>query len=583
MNRCSIKSLIKDTLKFKKELILGNLFAILATLATVTVPLFIPLLIDELLLHKSHTLTDFVAKYITPMNLTGYVFFFLFLTIFLRFLGFVFASLQVKMLTIVSKNISFKIRQNAIQHLKKVSLKEYERFSPGAITSKLVTDINTIDTFIGSTVGKLIVSILILIFTSIILLVINWKLALFILLTNPIVVLVTAKMARKVGFLKRKENQAVEEFQEQLNDTLELFNQIKAVNKEDYFFNKILNKAKKLKDISIKFGYKSDKSMRLSYLSFLSGYEVFRSISILAVAYSNLSIGLMLAIFGYLWIMMTPTQDVITFQYNLSNARNACSRVEDIFKLKQEREVKKSIDPFKNSLNIELKELNFGYDDRLILKDISLKIDAKSKVAIVGPSGSGKSTLANLIASFYEPNSGDILYNNISYQKIDPKIIRKNIYLILQHPKLFNDTMRFNLTLGKNYSDEEIKNAIKIAQLEDVIEKLEKKLDTVIGKDGVKLSGGQRQRVAIARMVLANPLCVIFDESTSALDIHTELSLFRELHSFLESKTVITIAHRLSTIEKAEYIFVLEDGRLVDSGEPKELMAKSSGYFASMV
>ncbi len=584
MENCSIKSLFKEALKFKKELILGNIFAILATLATVTVPLFIPLLIDELLLHKSHTLTDFVAKYIMPMSLVGYVFFFLFLTIFLRFLGFVFASQQVKMLTTIAKNISFRIRKKAIEYLKKVSLKEYERFSPGAITSKLVTDIATIDTFIGNTVGKLIVSILILIFTSIILLIINWKLALFILITNPIVVLVTAKMARKVGFLKRKENQATEKFQEELNDTLELFNQIKAANKEEYFFSKVLKKAKELKDIAIEFGYKSDKSMRLSYLSFLSGYEVFRSVAILAVAYSNLSIGLMLAIFGYLWIMMTPTQDVITFQYNLNNAKAACSRVEEIFKLKQEREVKNSKNPFKqNSLEIALYKLFFAYEDKDILKDVTFKIEPLSKVAIVGPSGSGKSTLANLIAGFYEPSRGDLSYNAISYKEIDPRVIRENIYLILQHPKLFNDTIRFNLTLGKEVDESEIKKAIKIAQLQEVIDNLPNGLDTIIGKDGVKLSGGQRQRVAIARMIIANPKVVIFDESTSALDVHTELHLFKELYEFLKDKTVITIAHRLSTIEKAEYIYVLEDGVLVESGTPEELMNKDASYFATMI
>jgi len=172
----------------------------------------------------------------------------------------------------ISKNISLDIREKAINHLKRVALKEYERFSPAGISSKLVTDVETVDNFIGVTVGKLIVSILILLFTSIILLLINWKLALFILITNPIVVFFTAKMARRVGKLKRIQNRAVEEFQEELNDSLELFNQIKASNKEDYFFSRVLKKAKSLKDISIEFSYKSDKAIRLSFFTFLSGY-----------------------------------------------------------------------------------------------------------------------------------------------------------------------------------------------------------------------------------------------------------------------------------------------------------------------
>ena len=581
---CSIKKLFNDIKNYKKELILGNLFALISTLLTVTIPLFIPMLIDELLLHKEPKLTALVAKYIEPMSLVGYVVFFLILTIIMRFLGVIFSNLQVKMLLSVSKDISYKLRQRAIEHLKRVALKEYERFSPGAITSKLVTDIETVDTFIGTTVGKLIISILILIFTSIILLIINWQLALFILITNPIVVFFTAKMARKVGKLKKEQNRSIEQFQEELNDTLELFNQIKAVNKEDYFFSRVLQKAKILKIKSILFGYKSDRALRVSFFTFLSGYELFRSVSILAVAYSNLSIGLMLAIFGYLWIMMTPTQDVISFQYALFNAKASCKRINDIFNLKQERDVKEPVNPFENSVSIELKDLSFAYEeDRLVLKDLNLKIESLSKCAIVGPSGSGKSTLANVIAGFYDPSSGDLLYNNTSYQHILPKTIRENIYLILQHPKLFNDTMRFNLTLGKEYPDELIKKALKIAQLDKVVANLKDGLDTIVGKDGVKLSGGQRQRVAIARMVLENPKVVIFDESTSALDIHTEANLFKELKEFLKDKTVITIAHRLSTIEQAEYIFVLEDGVLVDRGTPNELLSKDSGYFAKMI
>jgi len=583
VSKCEIKRLFKDIFNYKKELLIGNFFALLSTLITVTIPLFIPILIDELLLHKEPRLTAFVANIFGEFSLTGYVIFFLALTIILRYLGVLFATRQVKMLLIVSKDISFKLRKRVIEHLKRVALKEYEKFSPGAITSKLVTDIDTIDQFIGVTVGKMIISILILIFTSIILLLINWKLALFILITNPVVVFFTSKLARRVGKLKKEENKAVQNFQESLNDSLELFNQIKASNKEEYFFSKVEQKAKDLKERSIEFSYKSDRAIRVSFFTFLSGYEIFRSVSILAVAYSNLSIGLMLAIFGYLWIMMAPTQDVINFQYALFNAKSACKRVDELFKLEQERVVKDSFNPFDKDISIEFKSMSFGYSENLVLKDISLKIEPKQKVAIVGPSGSGKSTIANLIAGFYEPNSGDILYSGVSYLKIDPTLIRQNIYLILQHPKLFNDTMRFNLTLGKNYSEDKIKEAMKIAQLSEVVDNLKDGLETIVGKDGVKLSGGQRQRVAIARMVLANPKCVIFDESTSALDVHTEVNLFKDLKEFLANKCVITIAHRLSTIESSEYIFVLEDGKLVDSGRVEDLLKKDSGYFANMI
>ncbi len=583
---CRITDLLRRTLHYRSALIRGNLAALLATLLTVTIPLFIPILVDELLLKKSHTMTGWVAEHIHPMSLEGYVFFFLALVIVLRGLGFLLNVYQVKTFLGVSKDLAYRLRRSAVEHLERVSLKEYETSSSGAIASRLVTDIATVDTFVGTTVSKFVISILTLIFTAVVLLIIDWKLALFILVTNPVVVFFTAKLARNVGRLKREENRAVEAFQSALTETLELFHQIRAANKEEYFFSRIVREARSLRDRSVDYGYKSDRAMRLSFLIFLSGYELFRSVSILAVAYGGLSVGLMLAVFGYLWIMMTPTQDVINFQYALASARAACRRIDGIFAMEREPEVKQSEDPFRGKVTVAIRteDLSFGYrEDRQILKQISLEITAGAKVALVGPSGSGKTTLANLLVGFYPVQGGEIYYDEVPSRRIALPVIRAHIHVILQHPKLFNDTMRFNLTLGREYPPERIETAIRIAQLEDVIATLEHGLDTQVGRDGVRLSGGQRQRVAIARMILLDPEVVIFDESTSALDVHTEAKLFAELEAYLRPKTVVTIAHRLSTIEKAEYVFVLEDGHLADQGTPAELMAREEGYFARMI
>lgn len=585
-NSCSIQKILHQTLNYKDALIKGNLVAIIATLLAVTIPLFIPVLVDELLLKQGDTMTGWVRDHLFVMSLAGYVFFFLALTLIMRGAGFLLNVIQVKTFLGISKDISYRLRKEAIAHLKKVSLKEYEMVSPGAITSQMVTDINTIDGFIGTTVSKFIISVLTMLFTAVVLLVIHWKLAIFILITNPIVVFFTAKLARNVGKLKRKENSATELFQSSLSETLELFHQIKAANKESFFFERIGEQAQSLRDSSIEFGYKSDRAIRFSFLIFLSGYEIFRAVSILAVAYSDLSVGLMLAIFGYLWIMMTPTQDIINFQYALANAKAACERINTIFAMQREPEVADATDPFGDAAaaSIEVKDLNFSYlSQKPILQSISLRIPLGSKVALVGASGSGKTTLANLLVGFYPVEDGTILYNGVSQKQIDLSTIRSNIHLILQNPKLFNDTMSFNLTLGKEHSDAQIEQALHIAQLDDVVAYLDDGLQTLVGKDGIKLSGGQRQRVAIARMVLSNPKVVIFDESTSALDIHTETKLFDALTEFLSDKTLITIAHRISTIKNAQLIYVLENGKVVDSGTPQELMEKDSSYFSTMV
>ncbi len=584
--KCTVLDILKSTAKYKSSLLRGNIAAIFATLLTVLIPLFIPMLVDELILHKSDTLTGWVAEHITPMSVTGYLIFFLTVVLIFRGVGFLLNVYQVKIFTSISKDIALKLRKDLLEHLKNLSLKEYETHSPGAVSSRLVTDVDTVDAFIGTTVSKLIISLLTLLFSAVVLLMINWQLALFILITNPVVVFFTAKLSRKVGILKRVQNAAVEKFQSTLSDTLELFHQIRAANKEDYFFDRVEKNAEELKESSVDFAYKSDMAVRLSFLVFLGGYELFRSVSIFVAVYGDLSVGLMLAVFGYLWVMMTPTQDIINFQYALASAKAACERIERLRQLKREQRVDSGKNPFEQSSGVALKcdSLSFSYDGRsMILKNVDISIDANESVAIVGASGSGKTTFSNILSGFYPPTEGDILYNGVSYREIDPKTIRQHCHMILQSPKLFNDTLLFNLTLGRDIDMKRVEDAIEIAQLSDVVKGMEKGLMTLVGRDGIRLSGGQRQRVAIARMILIEPKLVIMDESTSALDIHTESRLFKELQKFFKGRTVITIAHRLSTIEKADKIFVLEEGRVADSGTPRELREREEGYFAQMV
>ncbi|RLA68262.1 MAG: ABC transporter ATP-binding protein [Epsilonproteobacteria bacterium] len=587
--KCTINSILKQLLSHKKEVIFGNVIAIVATLLVAAIPLFIPILVDELLLGKDHGFISWIAANMFSSDTKGYVFLVLVFILLLRVSSTLLSILQSKIFVSISKNITYVMRASLLEHLKRVSLKEYEMMRVGAVTSKLVTDVETIDGFVSSTISKLIVAVLLLTFSAVILLWIHWQLAIFILITNPVVVLFTVKLARNIGDLKKEENKAVELFQASLSETLELFHQIRAANKEEYFFEQSRSKAEDLRTHAVNYGYKSERAVKYSYLVFLAGYEVFRAVSILAVAYSDLSVGLMLAVFSYLWVMVNPIQDIINFQYVLSTAKAACKRIESIYDLEQEPKVLEKINPFKSkkNLDIEVKNLSFAYSkDKYILNNINMQIKTGMKVAIVGASGSGKTTLAHILVGFYPLENGEVYYGKVSNKELQLSTIRENIHLILQHPKLFNDTMLFNLTLGKTYSAEAIQKAIRIAQLEEVMQGLDDGLDTLVGKDGIKLSGGQRQRVAIARMILSDPKVVIFDESTSALDVHTEFRLFGALQDFLSEKTVLTIAHRLSTIKHAEFIYVLEDGKVVDSGTAEAMTAKDAkdnNYFSSMI
>jgi len=562
---------------------LANILALLAVIVSTPAPLIMPVLVDEVLLKKPGIVVNTIDAILHgPSKPYVYVGIMLVLVILLRGLFFILNYFQTKLFTIVSKNISFKLRKDLLLHLSKVAINELEFFGSGRSASLLVVDVDTIENFLGSFVSRLIISILTIIGVGIVLLLIHWQLALFILILNPFVIIITTKIAKKVSVLKKNQNKAFEVFQESLNETLELFAQIRSANQDQNFFSRVINDAREIKNKSIEFTYKSDGANRLSFLIFLSGFEIFRAASILVVAYSNLSIGLMFGIFGYLWVMMTPIQDILNMQYAYQNAKKSLTRINSIFALKEEPQYKHTCDPFrdKSTNKIEVKNLSFGYDDgKNILENINLSIKKGSKVVIVGASGSGKTTLANLLVGLYSFEKGDIFYDDCSIKDIGLDIVREHVYLVLQNPQMFNSTIKENLTFGLHVSEEELYKALEIAQLGDFLDTLKDGLNTKIGRNGIKLSGGQRQRLSIARMIVQNSNIVILDESTSALDVHTESQLFESLNSYLKDKTTIIIAHRLSTIRKADYIYVLDNGVIEEEGTHDELMSLEGTFY----
>ena len=578
--KISLNYIFKLLLHNRKALIIGQLLTIIAIMVSVPIPLLLPLLVDEVLLHKP----DFFVNNIDNLFGSGNAFYYIaivtIIVLFLRLVYFIFGVAITKIFTQVSKYVTFKIRARLLTHLEHVNMNEYESLGSGSISANLITDVNTLDNFIVSIASKFIASILTLLAVAIVIITIDPILGLMILFIQPIIMILSKKIAKKTGVLKQEENKAIEVFQNNINETLDLFGQIKASNKEKYFFDDSIKKAQNIQKTSNEFNYKSVAYERFSFTIFLIAFEIFRAVGLILVAYSDLSIGLMFAMFGYIWFIMTPVQDILTIQYAYASASAAINRINKILDLKCEKNGVEKLPENSRKIDISIQNLNFSYkEDKATLKDATFNIKSGDKVAIIGASGSGKTTIAHLISGFYSKDSGDILYNNISIDKLSRQSLRENIFLVLQMPILFNNTLKFNITMGnENISDEQIYKALKIAQLYDTVEKMSDKLETIVGKHGVRLSGGQRQRLSIARMIIANPAVVIFDESTSALDVHTEVKLFNDLEEFLKEKTVITIAHRLSTVKNAHMIYVLEDGKLVQSGNHKELEEKEGHY-----
>lgn len=583
-NEITFYSLYRLVLKKKSKLIWGQVVTMIAIVISIPIPLMLPVLVDEVVLEKPAFFVETIERFIGSGDALYYIGIVVFSVIILRILHFVFSVIITKIFTDIAKFVTFHIRKISLKHLAGVSMNEYESLGSGAVTSILVTDVNTIDNFIISSASKFFSSVLTLLAVAVVMIAIDPVLGILILISQPLIMILSKRISKKTGDLKKQENKSVEEFQENTAEVLELFGQIKASNKEALFFDTLLEFADKVRKRSYDYSYRSVSYEKFSYTLFLALFELLRAAGLLLVVYSDLSIGMMFAMFGYIWFMLTPVQDLLSMQYSYASASAALKRINKILELHQEKQGVAQLDGTEKGVDIELKNLNFSYDHtKPLLRDITLTIKAGTKAAIIGASGSGKTTLAQVISGFYEKSNGEILYNGISIQELDKHSLRSQLFLILQMPLLFNNTLRFNITMGNSaVCDSAIEEALCVAQLSDFLESLPHGLDTIVGRHGIRLSGGQRQRISIARMLIADTPVVIFDESTSALDVHTECKLFESLKKHLESKTVITIAHRLSTLKNAQMVYVLDGGKVVEQGTHDEL-EENEGHYTQFV
>ena len=265
--------------------------------------------------------------------------------------------------------------------------------------------------------------------------------------------------------------------------------------------------------------WKGDAANRFSFVLFLIGIDTFRVVAMLIVVFSDLSLGQMIAVFGYLWFMLGPIETVLSLQYTFQSANAVLERINRLFALEDEPQYPHRLNPFaeRRANSLRLDDITFCYGDRPpVLDGLSLEVGAGDKIAIVGASGVGKSTLVQIILGLYVPAAGDLKFDGVSVREIGLEIVREHVGTVLQNPALLHDSVRNNLTVGREVSDGALWHALDIAQLRELVQDMPEQLETVVGRQGIRLSGGQRQRLAIARVLLADPNIVILDEATAA-------------------------------------------------------------------
>lgn len=451
----------------------------------------------------------------------------------------------------------------------------------GDVIARISADVNEVQTSFLSILELVVKEPLTIIFTIIAMLAISSQLTLFVFIFIPVSGYIISIIGKQ---LKKKSTRAQQEqgiFLSTIEETLGGLKVVKGYNAESHFGQVFKESTERFFKLSNSIGN------RQNLASPMSEFMGIMVITILLWYGGNMVLidktlngASFIAYMGLAYNILTPAKSISKASYNVKKGNAAAERILEI--LNQENPITSKTNAVeKNSFdsNIDIQNINFKYEDETVLKDFSLQIKKGQTVALVGQSGSGKSTIANLLTRFYDVHEGSIAIDGVNIKDMNLQSLRGLMGLVTQDSILFNDTIKANISLGKqNASDEEIIAALKIANAYEFVNELPKGIYTNIGDSGNKLSGGQKQRLSIARAVLKNPPIMILDEATSALDTESEKFVQVALENMMQNRTSIVIAHRLSTIQKADTIIVMQKGKIVEQGTHDELIALNGTY-----
>lgn len=539
----------------------------------------------EGIVHIDDYLNDTLFYYVNHFSETYGANYALLLTVSLVVITFLFKNLfgylGLQHLTKVKTGVLRDLREKMFKKIIDLSVPYYSEKRKGDVMARMLGDINEVQNSFFMVLELIVKEPLTILFSLIAMINISWKLTLFVFVFIPISGFIISKIGKS---LKGKSARAQEEngyLISVVEETLTGLKVVKSYNAENFFIKTFDQSINKLYKLTNSIGKKNNLASPMS--EFL-GIVV---ISILLFYGGNLVLvdksldgSLFIAYIGLAYNILTPAKAISKASYQVKNGLAAAERVFEVLEVENTIEDKTDaveLKEFKNE--IHLKNINFAYNDDPVLKNFSLTIPKGKTVALVGQSGSGKSTIANLLTRFYDVNSGEILIDNHNIKDVTMKSLRSLTGLVTQDSIMFNGTVKDNIKLGNlEASDEEVINALKIANAYEFVKDLPEGINTNIGDSGNKISGGQKQRLSIARAVLKNPPIMILDEATSALDTESERLVQDALENMMQNRTSVVIAHRLSTIQKADKIVVMQKGEIIEQGTHEELLAKKGTY-----
>lgn len=475
----------------------------------------------------------------------------------------------------------FDMRVRLYAYLQRLSLSFFERTSTGELMSRVTNDVNALEQFVTHGTALTGVDLLRLLGAIAVLFVLNWKLALLVIIPVPLLVVGLRAFNTRVRPVYRRVRHRLGDINAQLQDNLAGMKVIQAFGQEEQALQRFANQSEEYYRARVKgIWYWSTFFPAMSFLASLGTVIVLGAGSVMVVN-GSLSLGTLVAFLAYMASFYEPINRLTEVDDIFQQAIAAGERIFDLFDTAPDiQDAPDAVDlpPIRGEVQFDDVHFDYGTGEE-VLHDVEFHMAPGEVVALVGPSGAGKTSVANLLCRFYDPIHGRIGVDGHDLRRVRLASLRRQVAVVLQDTFLFNSTVRDNLLYGKpGASDEEMIAAAKAAYAHEFVEALPQGYDTEVGERGVKLSGGQKQRLALARAILADPRILILDEATSSVDAEAEYLIQQALEAVLKGRTALVIAHRLSTIRNADKIIALEEGRIVEVGDHRELLERGGLY-----
>ena len=596
----NLKKIIPFALKFKSHIVWNVIYNILyALFSTLSFVALFPLM--EVLFKMNEAVTtlpvytgidkvgeygkQYLQFYITKLSAENGPQYALLLTVAIVISTFLFKNifnyLASQHLMKIKNGVLKDLRDKMFAKIIDLPVSYYSEKRKGDVMARMLGDVNEVKNSFFLILELIVKEPLTILFAIIAMLKISLELTLFVFIFIPISGFIISKIGKSLKAKSTKAQQENGYLISIVEETLSGLKVVKSYNSEGYFKSLFNNSITRLLKLDNSIGKKNNLA---SPMSEFMGIVVIAILlwygGNLVLVDKTLNGALFIVYLGLAYNILTPAKSISKASYQVKNGLAAAERVFEVL------EVENTITDNPNAIKkqtfedkIVLENINFRYEEENVLKNFSLEVPKGKTVALVGQSGSGKSTIANLLTRFYDVNEGKISIDGVDIKGIEIKSLRDLMGLVTQDSILFNDTIKANIALGKpDATDEEIIEALKIANAYEFVKDLPDGIYTNVGDSGNKLSGGQKQRLSIARAVLKNPPIMILDEATSALDTESERLVQVALENMMQNRTSVVIAHRLSTIQKADLIVVMQKGKIVEQGTHEALLAHNGTY-----